>query len=105
MDETNEDIIQVRDPKEMPYGQQLTLMRQSMESRSQEIRRMAKVLKFEESGANERLENIALEIDKNIRQALELVLLRSVESTEKEWEIKDEISELKRKIERLKDQC
>jgi len=103
MDENNQEIIQVVDPKDIPYGEQLTLMRLSIESQSQEIRRMAKELKLGESGTNMSIENIVLEVDKNIRQTVELILLLSIESTEREQEIRDEIKELKHEIERLKE--
>jgi hypothetical protein len=100
MDETNQDIIQVRDPKEIPYSLQLTLMRQSIESRSQGIRGMARALNFQKPEMNDLIENMALEIDKNIRQTAELALLLSTES---EREIREEIKELKREIEKLKE--
>jgi len=103
MDENNQEIIQVADPKEIPYGEQLTSMRLSIESQSQEIRRMVNALQLGESGTNVSIENIVLEVDKNIRQTVELILLLSIESTEREQEIRDEIKELKHEIERLKE--
>ena len=50
------------DSKNILYGQQLTLMRQRIESRSQGIRRMAMKLNFEKHEMNDLIENIAMRL-------------------------------------------
>lgn len=97
-----EDVIQANDPKKIPYGQQIDLMERYIESRCQELRRMARSLNFENYEMNDLVENIVLTIDQNIRQTAELATLFSIIATEKERETSIEVAELKRdRIEKL----